>query len=52
MNTQKYTAESERALMVELWDPAIADDLEAFVMFAYPWQKVGTPLEHYTGPIS
>lgn len=50
MNTQKYTAESERALMVELWDPAIADDLEAFVMFAYPWGKSGTPLEHYTGP--
>ncbi len=40
----------EQQLMVELWQPAIADDPEAFVMFAFPWGKRGTPLEHYDGP--
>lgn len=38
--------------MTELWDPAIADDLEKFVMFAYPWGKSGTPLADKTGPRS
>jgi hypothetical protein len=28
----------------------IADDPEAFVMFAYPWGQKGTPLEHFSGP--
>lgn len=36
--------------MTELWDPRIADDLEAFVLFAYPWGKKGTPLENFKGP--
>lgn len=36
--------------MAELWSPRIADDPLAFVMFAFPWGKVGTPLEHFTGP--
>ncbi len=36
--------------MTELWDPAIADDLEAFVLFAYPWGKENTPLERHKGP--
>lgn len=30
--------------------PDIADDPEAFVMFAFPWGKKGTPLERYEGP--
>ena len=36
--------------MTELWDPALADDLTKYVLFAYPWQKPGTPLEHHKGP--
>ena len=46
----KYDAKGELALMTELWDPAIADDLEAFVMFASPWGKAGGPLENWKGP--
>ena len=38
--------------MTELWDPALADDLEKFVMFAFPWGKRGTPLEHFREPRS
>lgn len=40
----------EQALMTELWDPAIADDLLKYVMFVWPWGKTGTPLEGFTGP--
>lgn len=36
--------------MTELWDPAIADNPEAFVMFAYPWDTEGTPLVGIKGP--
>ena len=36
--------------MLDIWDPAISEDLHAFVMYVYPWGKKGTPLEHYTGP--
>ena len=36
--------------MADLWDPRIADDPEAFVMFNYPWGVEGTPLEHFKGP--
>jgi hypothetical protein len=46
----KYDAKGEQALMTELWDPAIADDLLKFVLFVYPWGKAGTPLEHFEGP--
>ena len=46
----KYTPEDEQALMTELWDPAIADDLEQFVLFAYPWGKENTPLWDKKGP--
>ena len=45
-----YSAEGEKSLMTEIWDPAIADDPEAFVMLVYPWGKVGTPLEKFKGP--
>jgi hypothetical protein len=37
-------------LMSELWDPQIADNLEAFVLFAYPWGKENTPLHNQKGP--
>lgn len=43
----KYDAKGEQSLMTELWDPSLADDLEAFVMFVYPWGKKDGPLEHF-----
>lgn len=45
-----YTPKAERELMSALWDPAISDNLEAYVLFKYPWGKPGTPLEHWKGP--
>lgn len=45
-----YDAKGEMQLMTELWDPQLADDPIAFVMFAFPWGKAGTPLEHQKGP--
>lgn len=45
-----YSAAGEQQLMVELWSREIADDPRAFVRFAYPWGKAGTPLEHIHGP--
>jgi hypothetical protein len=45
-----YTAQQEQELMLALWDPAIADDLEAYVLFKYPWGKEGTPLAGFKGP--
>ena len=48
--TQLYSAKEEQRLMTELWSPDIADDPEAFVMFAFPWGKQGTPLAKFAGP--
>jgi hypothetical protein len=45
-----YSASDEKALMTELWDPQLAEDPEAFVMFVYPWGKEGTPLHNKKGP--
>ena len=50
MKKTKYTAEEEQSLMTQLWSPLIADDPEMFVMLAFPWRVVGTPLEHFEGP--
>lgn len=36
--------------MTEIWDPALADDLEKFVMFIYPWGQPNTPLERFKEP--
>lgn len=36
--------------MTELWDPQIAEDLEAFVMFCFPWGRPNTPLHDKKGP--
>lgn len=44
------TPDQERELMLDLWNPAIADDPLKFVMYVYPWGKAGTPLEHFKGP--
>ena len=45
-----YKGEEEQTLMTELWSPAVADDLEAFVMYAFPWGVKNTPLARFTGP--
>ena len=50
MKKVQYTAAEEQQLMTDLWDPQIADDPEAFVMFVYPWGVKGTVLEHQKGP--
>lgn len=50
MSQTKYSPKDEQQLITEILDPAIADDLEKFVLFIYPWGKAGTPLEHETGP--
>jgi hypothetical protein len=36
--------------MTQLWSPAVANDPEAFVLFAFPWQQPNTPLAHFKGP--
>ena len=45
-----YSAEGEQELMAKLWSPAIKDDPEAFVLFAFPWKQPQTPLQGFTGP--
>jgi hypothetical protein len=46
----KYSPQQEQELMSTLWDPALKDDLDKFVCFAYPWGKEGTPLVEHKGP--
>ena len=41
-----YVTAGEQNLMLELWDPRLADNIHEFVRFVYPWGKPGTPLEH------
>jgi len=50
MQSTIYSAEDEQELMARLWAPAIKDNPLAFVLFAFPWQQPGTPLEHFKGP--
>ena len=45
-----YSASDEQLLMARMWAPKIKDDPEAWVMFAFPWGRKGTPLERYAGP--
>jgi hypothetical protein len=45
-----YDAEGEQLLMSRLWAPTIADDPEAFVLFAFPWGQPNTPLAKFKGP--
>lgn len=47
-----YDVKSEQALMTEVLDPCWITDPLGFVLFIYPWGKVGTPLEHFQGPRS
>ena len=46
----KYRVEDEQALLTEIFDPEVADNPYNFVKFAFPWGKVGTPLEHFKEP--
>ena len=50
MQTPIYKSDEEQHLMVELWSPALADDPEAFVLFAFPWGQKNTPLHKFKGP--
>ena len=45
-----YSADDEQKLMVELWDPLVANDPRNFVRLVYPWGQPNTPLEHETQP--
>ena len=36
--------------MATLWSPRLADDPEAFVLFAFPWGQANTPLAKFSGP--
>ena len=45
-----YSPEDEQTLMSQLWSPQIADNPETFVLFAFPWGQVNTPLEKFKGP--
>jgi hypothetical protein len=47
MQTTIYKPEDEQELMATLWTPAIADDPEAFVLFAFPWGQE----KHATGEL-
>lgn len=48
LSSSPLSAEHEQELMAEIF--AMNGDPYRFVMFAFPWGKVGTPLEHHTGP--
>jgi hypothetical protein len=48
--TRRINAQQEHQLLTEILDPRIADNPYAFVLFAFPWGKKGTPLERYNGP--
>jgi len=50
MQKTKYSAEDEQILMTKLWSPAVADNPEAFVLFAFPWGQANTPLAKFGGP--
>ena len=36
--------------MTRLWSKALANDPEAFVLFAFPWGQPNTPLAKFAGP--
>jgi hypothetical protein len=50
MQKTRYSAEDEQILMTKLWSPTIADNPEAFVLFAFPWGQSNTPLAKFSGP--
>lgn len=42
--------DQERELMLDLWNPDLADDLLKFVLYVYPWGQRNTPLADLKGP--
>lgn len=50
MQNSPYSPKDDQKLMTELWDPVIAENPYAYVMFNYPWGKENTPLERFKGP--
>ncbi len=42
--------QGDQELIRQMMQPELADDPEAWVMFAFPWGKEGTPLARYSGP--
>jgi hypothetical protein len=50
MQQPVYSSQEEQQLMTTLWSPAVANDPEAFVLFAFPWGQTNTPLAHFKGP--
>lgn len=46
----KHSPEQEKELMVDLWAPALADDVLKWVLYVWPWGKSGTPLADIKGP--
>ena len=50
MQQPVYSSQEEQTLMTNLWSPAIANDPEAFVLYAFPWGQTNTPLAHFKGP--
>lgn len=51
-NTSPYSAKDDQQLIVNILTPEIRNNPYAFAMYAYPWGKAGTPLEHMAGPRS
>ena len=45
-----YSSDEEQMLMTRLWSPQVAQDPEAFVLFAFPWGEPNTPLAKFSGP--
>ncbi len=46
----RYSPEQEKELMLDLWAPAVADDVLKFMLYVFPWGKAGTPLADIKGP--
>lgn len=42
----------DQQLMADLWSEHISDNPYNFVMYAFPWGRVNTPLERFKGPRS
>jgi len=47
-----YHSKDDSALLAQIFDPKIADDPYAFVMFVFPWGQRGSMLERFSGPRS
>lgn len=46
----KYSPQDEQALMLDLWSPALADDVLRWVLYVWPWGQPGTPLADIKRP--